>query len=296
MRTVLTRLLLLLFYILPYQPFAQTQDTLSAKPVDKKKLNIVTITSATGYTAALIGLNELWYKNSAKESFHFFNDLPEWKQVDKIGHFYSAFYGSYATSNALQWCNVDKKKSALIGSLTGFMIMVPVEIFDGYSSAYGASVGDLLANTAGASFFLAQSLTWQEVRIYPKFSFHSTHYAGMRPNVLGDTWPSQTLKDYNGQTHWLSVDVDKFMRFPKWLNLAVGYGAEQMIYARDQQNIKINLDPYRQYYFSIDFDLTAIKTKSKAIKTLIFIANMIKLPAPAVEFSRKGIKCHGLYF
>jgi hypothetical protein len=113
---------------------------------------------------------------------------------------------------------------------------------------------------------------------------------------LGDSWSSKILKDYNGQTHWLSVDVDRFIKFPKWLNIAVGYGAEKMIYARDEQNIKVNLDPYRQYYLSIDFDLTSIKTKSKTIKTLIFIVNMIKLPAPAIEFSRKGIKCHALYF
>jgi hypothetical protein len=296
MRTVLIKLSFLLLYILPALALAQIQDSTTFKPVDKKKIRIITTVAAVGYTGALIGLNELWYKNASKESFHFFNDLPEWKQVDKVGHFYSAFYASYATSKALRWCDVDKKKSALIGSLTGFLVMAPIEIFDGYSSAYGASAGDLLANAAGASFFLAQSLAWKEIRVYPKFSFHNSSYASMRPNVLGDTWSSEILKDYNGQTHWLSVDVDKFMRFPKWLNFAVGYGAEKMIYARDEQNTEVDLYPYRQYYFSLDFDLTAIKTKSRTIKTLIFIANMIKLPAPAIEFSRKGIKCHGLYF
>jgi hypothetical protein len=114
--------------------------------------------------------------------------------------------------------------------------------------------------------------------------------------VLGDTWYSQIIKDYNGQTHWLSVDVDKFIRFPKWLNFAVGYGAEGMVFARDHQNIANDFNPYIQYYFSIDFYLTAIKKKSKALKTLIFIANMIKLPAPALEFSRNGMRFHTLYF
>jgi hypothetical protein len=195
----------------------------------------------------------------------------------------------------LEWCDIEQKKSALIGSLTGFMILAPIEIFDGFSAAYGASTGDLIANAGGASFFLAQSLTWNEIRIHPKFSVHKTSYASLRPEVLGDTWTSRTLKDYNGQTYWLSIDMDKFVRFPKWLNIAVGYGAEQMIYARDAQNAASQFDPYRQYYLSIDFDLTAIKTKSTTIKTLIFIANMIKIPAPAIEFSRHGIKYHGLY-
>jgi hypothetical protein len=292
--TALTKILILLLF--PLSLLAQSQDTLVHKPVNKKKLRIVTGVSSVGYAATIIGLSELWYKDTKQQSFKFFNDNAEWKQVDKAGHFYSAFYTSYGMSNALRWCNVEQKKSALIGSLTGFMIVAPIEILDGYSDAYGASTGDLLADAGGATFFLAQSLVWKEVRLYPKFSFHHTNYAGIRPNVLGDTWPSEVLKDYNGQTHWISIDMDKFMHFPKWLNLAVGYGAEGMVYARDSQNTSNGYNPYRQYYFSIDFDLTSIRTRSKFIKTLIFIGNMIKLPAPALEFSRKGIKAHTFYF
>jgi hypothetical protein len=108
---------------------------------------------------------------------------------------------------------------------------------------------------------------------------------------------SEILKDYNGQTYWLSVDMDKFIRFPKWLNLAAGYGAEGMIYARDRQNTEAGFAaPYRQYYISLDFDLTAIRTRSKVVKTLIFAANMIKLPAPALEFSAKGTRFHAFHF
>ena len=54
--------------------------------------------------------------------------------------------------------------------------------------------------------------------------------------------------------------------------------------------------PYRQYYLSIDFDLRAIKSRSKAVNTLIFLASMIKLPAPAIEFSSKGHKIPCLLF
>jgi hypothetical protein len=115
--------------------------------------------------------------------------------------------------------------------------------------------------------------------------------------VLGDGLTSEILKDYNGQTYWLSVDMDKFIRFPKWLNLAAGYGAQGMIYARDRQNIEAGYrDPYRQYYLSLDFDLSAIKTRSKVVKTLIFVANMIKIPAPAIEFSSRGTRFHALHF
>jgi hypothetical protein len=95
----------------------------------------------------------------------------------------------------------------------------------------------------------------------------------------------------------MSFDMDKFCRFPKWLNLAVGYGAEGMVYARDEQNIEAKIGrPYRQYYLSIDFDLRAIRTKSKFLRALIEVVSVVKLPAPALQFSEKGVKAYAFYF
>lgn len=287
--------LLFLFLAVPALSFGQPSD--SSFTINKKKLTGLMAGSAVVYGVSLVALNELWYQDSPQQSFRFFNDNAEWKQVDKLGHFFSSFYLSYGTSRALTWCNVSRKKSDLIGSLVGFGVMLPIEIMDGYSASYGASAGDLIANAAGAAFFLGQSRLWKEPRIYPKFSFHRTDYAPLRPNVLGNGLPGEIFKDYNGQTHWLSFDMDKFLPFPRWLNLAAGYGAEGMVYARDAQNLEAGYPgAYRQFYLSIDFDVRAIRSRSKAINTLIFIASMIKLPAPALEFSPKGTKFHAFYF
>jgi len=265
--------------------------------VNKKRLRGFIIGSSVVYGATLVGLGTLWYDDAEKTSFHFFNDNAEWKQVDKVGHFFTAFYFSYGTSKALQWCAVPERKSDLIGAITGFALLVPIEIMDGKSSAYGASVGDLAFDAAGAAFYFGQKRLWKEIRLQPKFSFHQTEYAALRPDVLGDGMPSEMFKDYNGQTYWLSVDMDKFLRFPKWLNFAAGYGAEGMVYARDEQNVEAGYEePYRQYYFSIDPDLTAIKSRSKVVRTLLFVANMIKIPSPTLEFSKKGTTFHVFYF
>jgi hypothetical protein len=175
-------------------------------------------------------------------------------------------------------------------------MLLPVEILDGFSEAYGASTGDLVANALGPALFFGQQNLWREIRIYPKYSFHTTRFAAMRPEILGENTVSQTIKDYNGQTQWLSVDLDKFVTFPKWLNIAAGYGAENMIYARDQQNFDANLQPFRQYYLALDIDLTAIRTKSKTLKTILFLANMVKIPAPAISFSKNGTSLHPFYF
>jgi uncharacterized protein YfiM (DUF2279 family) len=269
----------------------QTRDS-----INHQRLNTVILTGGVLYTGAVIGLNSIWYSQYDKQSFQFFNDWPEWKQMDKLGHLYSSFQLSSISSRALQWSGVSKKKSDIAGSITSFAIMSSIEILDGFSAGYGASASDLAANAVGSGFYLGQNLLWNEVRIYPKYSFHRTDFAPQRPGTLGNGIIEEMIKDYNGQTIWLSMDIDKFLKFPKWLNLAVGYGAENMIYANDAQNIEQGLYPYRQVYLSLDFDLTAIKSRSKMVNTLIYFANMIKLPAPAIEFSQGKPKAYLFYY
>jgi len=58
-----------------------------------------------------------------------------------------------------------------------------------------------------------------------KYSFSKTAYAKLRPNTLGGNFIQQALKDYNGQTYWLSANIWSFNKesnFPKWLNIAFG--------------------------------------------------------------------------
>src|SRR5687767_10951529 len=66
--------------------------------VNRKKLNTLIIASAVGYTGAVATLNYVWYKDTDRQSFQFFNDNAEWKQVDKAGHFFNSFYLSDISS------------------------------------------------------------------------------------------------------------------------------------------------------------------------------------------------------
>jgi uncharacterized protein YfiM (DUF2279 family) len=287
--------LLTFLFALPISAsFGQSPDSILS-PVNKKRLKSIVIGTGLVYTASMTGLSQVWYSQYPHQSFQFFDDSPEWKQVDKAGHFYSAFHLSSIGSKTLQWSRLPKEKSDRIGALTSFVVMSSVEVFDGFSAGYGASATDILANACGSGFYLGQRLGWNEIRIYPKFSFHRTSLAPLSPNTLG-TGLSEVLKDYNGQTYWLSVDMDKFIRFPKWLNISAGYGADNMIHARDSQNREAGYVPYRQYYLGLDLDLTAFKSKSKILNTLIYLANLIRLPAPALEFSQGKVKGHFLYF
>ena len=283
-----TMLLALMLGLSPSIAQSQASDTLN-----NRRLRTVIITGALSYSVTMIGLNSIWYSQHGKQSFRFFNDGPEWKQMDKAGHAFSAFHVASIGTHALQWSGVSKNKSDKASAITSFAILSSIEILDGFSSGYGASASDWAANALGSGFFLGQQLLWNEVRIHPKYSFHRTGFAKQRPNILGDGLIEEMIKDYNGQTYWLSADMDKFLKFPKWLNLAVGYGAENMIYARDIQNNQLG---YRQLYVALDFDLTAIKSRSKVVNTLLFFANMLKLPAPTIELAQGRARARFYYY
>jgi hypothetical protein len=272
--------------------FAQ-QDSLHQ---NKKRERAVIIGSSLAYSGSMVALSAAWYNQNNSQSFRFFNDAREWKQLDKLGHTYSAFQLTAISSATWQWSGLSKQKSDRIGALTSFGIMSSIEILDGFSAGYGASVSDIVANAMGTGFYWGQQALWNEIRIYPKYSFHRTHYAPIRPALLGNGLAQEILKDYNGQTQWLSVDIDKFFRFTKWLNISIGYGAEGMISATDSSNRAAGYNPYRKLFIGIDFDLTAFKSRNKTLNTLIFIANMVRLPAPALEFSNGKAKGHVFYF
>lgn len=282
-----------LLALFPVVTYSQTDTT---QTINKKRLKWLVAGTTLAYTGTMIGLSSVWYSQYDKQSFHFFNDWDEWKQMDKAGHLYSAFQVSSIGSNALLWSGVSQKKSDLWGSVAGFAILSSIEVLDGFSAGYGASASDLGFNALGAGFYLGQKWAWKEIRIYPKFSFHTTSFASQRPETLGGTLLEQLIKDYNGQTYWLSVDIDKFVRFPGWLNLSIGYGAENMIYAHDEDNEAAGLHPYRQFYISLDFDATAIHARSPFVKSLLYVVNMIKIPGPTLEFSQGKVKGYFLYF
>ncbi|MEO7561961.1 MAG: hypothetical protein ABIT07_05160, partial [Ferruginibacter sp.] len=62
-----------------------------------KRIKIVAATNIVAYSAAMVGLYATWYKDYPQSKFHFFNDIKEWKQIDKIGHAYSAYAESKAS-------------------------------------------------------------------------------------------------------------------------------------------------------------------------------------------------------
>ncbi len=286
--------------------FAQNSANNFLKPADslnQSRRNGVIVSESILTAGALLSLNQLWYADYPKSDFHFINDNIEWLQMDKAGHVFSSYQLGRFSKELFQWSGMSRKNQLLYGSTFGFVFLTAVEVMDGYSSNWGASIGDVAANASGTALYVSQELLWNEQRIVPKFSFHTTPYASVRPTVLGNALNEQIIKDYNGQTYWLSINCHSFLKeskMPKWLNLAFGYGAEGMITGQDEFVNTIFLPEskrFRQFYLSFDADLTKIETKSPLLKTFFSIFNTIKIPAPTFEINGKGkSKFYYLYF
>jgi len=255
-----------------------------------KRVKAVALVTGGIYVASMAGLYNLWYKDYPLNSLHAFNDNGEWYQMDKAGHIGSAYYLGKMGIGLLNWTGMNRKKAIWYGGLMGAFFQTSIEVLDGLSPAWGFSWGDVAANAIGSAMLISQELVWNEQRIQFKFSFHQTQYAPQRPEVLGNGFLENMFKDYNGQTYWLSCNISSFLppdsRFPKWLNIAGGYGAEGMTGAFS--NPYPGLERYRQIYIAPDIDLTRIKTRSRFLKVVFYTVSFLKFPLPAIEFDVPG--------
>lgn len=226
--------------------------------------------------------------------------------MDKVGHATTAYNVAAIQTDLLRWGGVKPGVAALAGTLTALGFLTMVEIMDGHSVKWGFSKGDMLANLAGCALFEGQQLMWGQQRVSLKYSYHHTLFTHYAPGELGRNLPQQMLKDYNGQTYWLSINIGSFLParsdFPNWLNLSAGYGAEGMI-GGVKNPTEINGSPvpafkrYRQFYFTFDTDLYRTNGLSPLSTTLLKLNRTVKMPTPTIEWNKEeGTKWHWIYF
>lgn len=298
----------ILFFAFSFTSFSQTE--IDSSSILKKRFKTVYYTQSAFTIGSLLALNEAWYKNFHSNTFRFFNDNTEWLQMDKLGHVYSAYHLTQKGAALYQWCGLEKNKADIVGGVYAYSFLLGIELLDGFSEKWGFSWGDLSANTLGTTLAIAQSFTKSDEYFTLKFSFSESGYAPIRPNLLGKTFAEQLLKDYNGQSYWLSLSPSSILNidkswFPKWLNLALGYSGDGMIAARNGQIVEISSENStyyltakhnRQFYISLDIDLRKIPVKNPFLKNMFYAVNMIKIPAPALEINKYSSKFHYFYF
>ncbi|MCC6371220.1 MAG: DUF2279 domain-containing protein [Bacteroidia bacterium] len=298
-------LIIFISIVVAGKTFSQTD---SIKPQTLKNRKII-LASTSGFLTcgSLVALNQAWYKDYNTGSFHFFNDDTEWLQMDKVGHFYTNYQMADLMMNAFDWAGYSKKQKLFIGGGIGFTYMTAIECMDGFSRGWGFSWSDELANVLGTSLAIGQEAFWQDQKIRLKFSYAESGLAKYNPSLLGKNQYTRLLKDYNGQTYWLSFHPMLFTKrktaFPAWLNVALGYSAYGMlgghanlVLAVDENGNVLKFTRERRFYLSVDVDLTKIKTRSKVLKKVFTAFNMLKFPAPALQLGGGKLRFYGIYY
>lgn len=317
------RLFLLSFFLLPAfflkgQNDAKTGFFVPSDTLNPARLRLCLGGGALLYTGASIGLYNAWYKGFELTSFHLFNDWREWRHMDKAGHFFTTHMESNLAFRGALWTGMNRRSAAWAGFGVGMLLQSTIEVMDGFSAKWGFSLSDMGFNLLGGGLFLSQELLWQEQRFLVKTSYMEPQYStepitsldgtgtttlALRARELyGVSYAERFLKGYNGLTVWLSANPASFStsnrsRWPSWLNIAAGYGAENLYGGFENRwesggQTFISDDRlfprYSQYYLSFDVDFSRIPTRKPWLKTLFHTINWLKVPAPAIELSSRG--------
>ena len=294
---IIIRLSVLLFsiFLVVDTGYGQSKFNSFFKPSDTLNIprrNSVIIFESVVFVGGIIQLNKIFNKDQFSSNCSFINDNSTCLQMDKAAHIFTSYQIGNMSYNLLNWSGVSKKNKLIYGAGMGFVFLTTAEVLSGFSKNSNASYGDVIANAGGTTLFVFQDMLWDEQRIVPKFSFHSSRFVSS--NIK--TMKTQIESEFDGQTFWLSANIQTFFKkskVPNFLNIAIGYGVENL----DNSTSNSNNEQYRQLFLSLDVDLTRIKTKSHLLKTLFSVFNTIKVPSPTIEFSRNNqLKWHFIYF
>jgi hypothetical protein len=247
---------------------------------------------------SLIYLQDAWYSKYNSGRFHYFNDNLEWFQMDKAGHLCTSYQLSRLMMQAFSWAGFGRKQRIWVGGTLGFVYLSAVEVMDGFSRGWGFSWGDQVANALGPAIAIPQQELWGEQKFMVKFSYLPSDIARHNPALLGETPYTRILKDYNAQAYWLSFSPFSFSERRsalRWLCLSLGYGAmgmtgghENNVVARDEHGNVLIFERRRQFFLSVDVDLTKIRTRSSFLKGLFSALNVLKIPAPTLVLDKLG--------
>jgi len=255
---------------------------------------------AVGYSALVVGLHinqaNAWWKDD-RGPFHFVEDIQYAKGLDKCGHFYSAYIMSRLSGDLLMECGFDLDAATAIGAGMGLAYVTYVEVEDGFAKQWGFSPSDAAANVLGASFYLGQQYIPYLQNFNPKYGHAPAELLGDR--AISER-PKTFIDDYNTSTFWISMNVNNMMPsswakfWPDWLMIAVGYGIQNYGIQRADGSLET---VHGKILLGLDYDLVKIIPRSKIgfLNYIIQGFNIIRLPAPTLEFTHEGTR-FGLFY
>ncbi len=253
-----------------------------------------------GANAAIMGYYFATFysdRESARTKWHTFDDWYNADlNVDKFGHIWGTQVYAHTLYYIFKWAELNESQSLLWSSIVAWFFQFEMEMTDSFYKSWGFSWWDIGANTLGAAL-PSLSRIWEPLQsVTLKMSYHPS------PGYF-DGYIDYPLKDYDGFTYWLSLNIDDMLPdaakpyWPDWLCIAAGYGAANTLkpgggYNTDKRNIGLG---DQEWYIALDYDLRKLPGDSDFIRFLKEGFNYFHLPAPAIRFSPSGI-FYGIYF
>lgn len=246
------------------------------------------------YTGFTYMETQQFYTNYPYSKFHWKNDLHTWKGMDKCFHSFGSYQLQAFFFETHQLFGYTKNQSLNLALLESMVFGFTKEFGDGHIDIGGWSMYDIGMNTIGNLGFYLQQRIWDKQIIKYKYSYVNSGLQHYNPKILGTSYKNYWLRDYNGQTYWLSTSLGALnLTEKKWLKpigIAFGYGGENLLH--EFNNNKVSgapiLIPYRQYYLSLDIDWSEIETNRKSLKTFFWILNRFKFPLPTLQITSNG--------
>lgn len=255
---------------------------------------------SASYVVSMGLLYKTWFEPYHTGGFRLINDNRQWGGMDKIGHFTTAWWISDVIRTTATQTGMSERKAVRLGLILPFAYMSTIEIFDGLSDGWGFSVGDMAANLSGLGFSYLQYRYPKLNEISIRYSYRNDAWPALRPEMLGSSRAERMLKNYNGQTYWLSIPTQWiFKKAPKWLCLAGGYSIDGYIGGTNnifESNGKLknfsHVQRNPEFFLSFDVDLRKIPIRGKAWKIITHTIRWVKFPAPMLGYHPSK----GMYF
>lgn len=242
-------------------------------------------------TAMYIYFRNAWWSGE-KRSFWFNNDWDEvFRDQDKFGHFYGGYQLTRVGAGLLRFACVSPKRAVALSALHSTLFQLQIEVWDAQQKMYGFSIPDLLFNTAGAGYAVAQEHSRTLAAILPTVSYHQSL---SRKLGVGENASLRLTTDYAGQTYWLSANPDDLLPasaarlWPGLLRVSFGHSVTEW------------RDPYtgagrrgkRVLVASVDLDVRRLPGNHPVWRTVKEQLAFYHFPAPALQFtpSFKGVR------
>ncbi len=205
--------------------------------------------------------------------FHWSHDPPYALFDDKFGHAWFASAAMDLTREAFVLANVDSVTALWLSAGLTMFDQTLVEVIDGFhvgTSIYGFSPGDFGADLFGTSFQIG--------RYYSPFV--------RRWDFKVSVWPSNVVvKDenifQNDESHffWFSCSVPEVL--PLWLNLAVGYGVENI--SEHAYALPAGAKASSLGYVAFDFNPKGLPFHGSVWNVIAEVISHYRFPFPALE-------------